>query len=94
VIQLRDTHGIPLKHYSLENARRFPGCVCVIVHRCEVLYVGRDSRLPGPDLIAHFRHRGLAAKGHPYVWFVQLHPSRVDEEISALARATNLEPTT
>jgi hypothetical protein len=86
-IDINDAHRIPLARYSLAAERQHPGLVRVLVHRRERLYVGRDSRTAGVDLIAHFRSRGLDPKGHPYVCTVSVHASAIDDEIAALGIA-------
>jgi hypothetical protein len=84
VCTLADAKGIKLRLYSIELERRHPGCVRVLVHRNQLLYVGRDSAKRAPDLLAHFRKRGLSASGHPYVCFVKLRAAQIDAEIAAL----------
>jgi hypothetical protein len=90
LVRLADAGGIPLKSYSL--AARLgepPETVVALAHRERLLYVGRDSRRPGLDLLAHFGARGLAPKGHSYVAFAQIPHGRMDGEIDALAAAVN-----
>jgi hypothetical protein len=59
----------------------------VLVHRHTRLYVGRNSRRAGPDLMAHFQGRGLDPKGHAYVCTVVVDPRRLDDEVAALVAA-------
>ena len=86
ICQLADAKGIRLRFYSLALARRFPDRLCVLVHRRQLLYVGRDSRKSAPNLLAHFRNRGLSPSGHPYVCFVKLRGEQLEPELAALRR--------
>jgi len=90
LVRLADAGGIPLKTYSL-TARQGqpPETVVALVHRGRLLYVGRDSRRPGLNLLTHFRARGLKPKGHSYVAFVTVPPGRMDDEVAALAAAVD-----
>ena len=90
VVRLADAAGIPLKAYSLAARRgEPPETVVALVHRGRLLYVGRDSRMQGLDLLARFRARGLTPKGHSYVAFVNVAPGRMEAEVVALAAAVN-----
>jgi hypothetical protein len=53
-----------------------------------MLYCGRKTR-GGPDIdfLAHFAGRNLQAKGHPYVAFVNVPESRIEEELAVLLEA-------
>jgi len=83
-VDLADAQGIPLAQFSLAMARRYPGCLRVIVHRHGRLYAGRDSKGAGLDLIAHFRGRGLDPRGHAYVCTLAISSKRIDDEIANL----------
>ena len=90
VVRLADAGGIPLKAYSLAARQgEPPDTVVALVHRDRLLYVGRDSRRTGLDLLAQFRGRGLAPRGHSYVAFVQVPTGRMEDEVAALAAAVN-----
>ena len=90
LVQLADAGGIPLKSYSLAARQgEPPETVVALAHRERLLYVGRDSRRPGLDLLAHFCARGLAPKGHSYVAFAQIPRGSMEVEIDALAAAVN-----
>ena len=63
------------------------GVTAVLVHRNRTLYCGRASGRPGPDLVQHFRARGLDPKGHPYVVTVQVPRDRIPDERRAVVEA-------
>lgn len=91
VCRLGDAQGIRLRFYSLSLARRYPDRICVLVHRQRRLYVGRNSRARGPDLMAHFSTRGLQPKGHGYVCFVEVPAAQIENELAALTALASEE---
>jgi len=87
VVRLEDARGIPLKHFNMRARRAAGASVSLVVHDNRRIYCGRDSRGPGLDFLAHFASRGLAAKGHPYVAFVDVPKKRIEAEVEALVAA-------
>lgn len=86
-VDLGDAEGIPLAQFSLASQRRNPGRGAVLVHRGSLLYCGRASGKPGPDLLQHFRERGLDPKGHAYVVSVRVPRGRIEDEVEAVVAA-------
>ncbi|MET0389808.1 MAG: hypothetical protein ABW321_27800, partial [Polyangiales bacterium] len=88
VVHLASAASIPLRHYSLEIARRYPRHVSALVHRRKTLYTARNGHAGHLDLMTHFQQRGFDPKGHPHVFFIHLKPEQVEAELAALADAT------